>query len=216
MKHLFITLSLLSASILLAPAQVLNYAKLKVPTVDGGGVVFDAKGNKLGKVNHDGEIFDASGNRIAKFDVFKNIIEDGTETNFGKEDANGNFMAVVNKKVVSWKLSPPENQGLVICLIKDKSGEIVATVNKVFKEYGTGAVYYLTQKNAPAPPKEEAKEAKQETQATAKPAKSTEKKKAVAKKPTPAPAKKKSATPAKKTEDKKKTSSAKKSTEKKK
>lgn len=174
-----------------AQAQTLNYAKLKVPTVDGGGKVFDAKGNRIGMVNHDGEVYNAEGKMVAKFDAFRNLIELETENNIGKEDANGNFLAVQGKKVISWKLFPPENQGLVLCLIKDKSGEIVATVNKSFKEYGTTAVYYLNEKYGVKPEVPVAAPAAPKPQATATPAEAKPSSKSADKKPTAKPAEKK-------------------------
>jgi len=129
-----------------AYAQVLNYQKLKAPAVDGGGRVFDAEKNTIGRIDKDGVIYDAGGAKVAHFDPFRNVLENATEENFGKSDNEGNHLIVVGKKVISWKSNHPENAGLAICLIKDKNGAIVGTVNKVYKEYGTGALYYLVSK----------------------------------------------------------------------
>jgi len=140
------TITLIFALQIITFAQYVNYQNLGVPTVDGGGKVYNADKGLIGKVNKDGEIFDAKDVKVAKFDAFSNVLEEETGTNFGKSDAEGNHLIVVKNKVISWKSNHPENPGIQVCLIKDKNGKIVGGVNKVHKQYGTGALYYLVAK----------------------------------------------------------------------
>ncbi len=145
-NRLAIIIALSIAFCFQAFAQVLNYQKLKVPTVDGGGKVFDAAKTPIGRIDREGVIYDAAGAKVAHFDPFRNVLEDATEQNFGKSDNEGNHLLVDGKKVITWKSNHPENAGLQLCLIKNKTGDIVGTVNKVYKEYGTGALFYLVKK----------------------------------------------------------------------
>ncbi|MFN0049792.1 MAG: hypothetical protein ACKVOU_11780 [Cytophagales bacterium] len=146
MKYYFTVLCFSVVSFLTLSAQEINYQKLGVPSVDGGGIIFDADKNQIGRVDKDGAIYDAKGTKIAKFDAFGNVIEDITGGNFGKSDAEGNHMIVKNKKVISWNSAYPENAGVQICLVKNKSGKLMGAVNKVHKQYGTGAMYFLVVK----------------------------------------------------------------------
>lgn len=146
-KKIFILSFILSSALFSIYAQeVVNYQKLGVPSVDGGGKVYDADKNVIGRVDKDGAIYDAKDVKVAKFDAFSNVIEEGTGENFGKSDANGNHLIVANKKVNNWKSNNPENAGIQICLIKNKNGKLVGAVNKVHKQYGTGALFYLVKK----------------------------------------------------------------------
>lgn len=145
LQKIYSTIILLIIAISLN-AQVVNYQKLKVYTMNGKGFAFNEKGSPVGKVDVNGYIYDKNDKKVAHIDAYGNIIEDETETNYGKVDKNGNFLVVVNKKVTSWKCNPPENQGTELCLVKDKTGKIVCTVNKVFKQFGPGTLYYFMQK----------------------------------------------------------------------
>ena len=124
---------------------VVNYQKLKVPSVDAGGKITDAAGVFLGTIGADGKITDATGTLAAHIDAFNNTVDEKSGENVGKTDGEGNFFLVVNKKLVSWKTSYPET-GVQICLVKDLKGNILAAVHKNFKQYGSSAVYYLLPK----------------------------------------------------------------------
>ena len=131
----------------IAQSQVINYQKLKVYTVDGKGTIFNEKHETIGKLDIDGNIYNAKDTKIAHIDAYGNIFDNSTDEKYGKVDKNGNLLHVVKKKVVSWKCFAPENDGTTLCLIKNKEGKVVATVNKLFKEYGPGAIYYFKQIN---------------------------------------------------------------------
>ncbi|MDX2188620.1 MAG: hypothetical protein SFY32_02040 [Bacteroidota bacterium] len=119
-----------------------NYKKLKVPTVEVSGEVNDANGTLLGSIDKEGIIKDASGNKIAYIDAFGSTIDAKTEEKICKTDQEGNMLAVVNKKVVSWKTYHPE-PGMELCLIKDFKGNLVAATHKRYKQFGSSVIYYF-------------------------------------------------------------------------
>ena len=122
-----------------------NYKTLKVPNVDASGKITDRNGDLIGYVTKDADIKDETNTKVGHFDAFGSIIDEKSGEPFGKTDQDGNFTMVKNKKVISWKSFPPEN-GMYLCLIKNKTGKIVGLVHKSYKQYGTGAINFLLSK----------------------------------------------------------------------
>lgn len=122
-----------------------NYQKLKVPSLDASGAIKDRNGSVIGYFNKEDVILkDKNQKRVAHFDAFSNLIMDSTETNICKTDLEGNMTAILNKKFYSWKTFFPE-PGVEICLVREKNleGNIVGSVNKRFKQYGSSVIFCM-------------------------------------------------------------------------
>jgi hypothetical protein len=141
--NLFIPILFTSLSIF---SQVLDYKTLKTYTSNGSGKVYDSFGVHIGSVDEHGNITDSKRKKLAYIDAFGNIIEENTHINFGKVDKEGSVLHVVGKNVISYICHHPEKSGTHICLVKDKKGNIVYTVDKDQRQFGSAAVYFFYHK----------------------------------------------------------------------
>lgn len=146
MKNITITMIAIALS-LASFGQVVNYKKLNLPTVDASGSIFNAKGGKIGSVDEEGKIKNVSGEKIASIDAFGTLTIDATGKKIVKCNKDGNLYDVQISKTSfkGWIAKSPE-QGVDICLLKDKKGKLVAGVHKHYRQFGGAAIYLLTLK----------------------------------------------------------------------
>lgn len=128
-------------------AQVVNYKKLNLPTVDAAGIVYNAKSEKIGSVDESGIIKNADGEKIASIDAFGTVTVDESGKKVVKCNKDGNLYAIQISKTSfkGWDAKSPE-PGVEICLLKDKKGKLVAGVHKHYRQFGGAAIYLLIKK----------------------------------------------------------------------
>jgi hypothetical protein len=120
-------------------SEAQNY---KAPKINASGKITDKDGKHIGNVTKDGVVSDATGMKIAHIDAEGMLVDDKTGKKLGKAEKNGNFLPHFAKTPdEGWSTSAPMNG---TCLVKDKSGNIVAEVHENYKQYGACAIHCLT------------------------------------------------------------------------
>jgi len=139
MKLKNILLVVLAVVMVMNISQAQNY---KAPTIDASGKIADKEGNHIGTVTKEGVITDAMGMKIAYIDAEGSLVDAKTGKKLGKAAQNGNFISADAKTSdEGWIVSAPVNG---ICLVKDKKGNVIVEVHENYKQYGSCAIYSLT------------------------------------------------------------------------